>query len=124
MVVDALGLPLRFVITPGQWGDSPQACGLVEGLVDADHVIADTAYDTDEFRQFIENELKAKAQIKPNPSRSIKPETDWVLYKERNLVERFFNKLKRFRRIALRCEKTMSSFSAFVEIACAMAWLG
>ena len=46
-----------------------------------------------------------------------------MLYKERNLVERFFNRLKRYRRIALRCEKTASSFTAFVHLACAMAWM-
>ena len=44
-----------------------------------------------------------------------------MLYKERNLVERLFNRLKRYRRIALRCEKTASSFTAFVHLACAMA---
>ena len=59
---------------------------------------------------------------KLNPSRADKPATDWVLYKERNLVERFFLRLKRYRRIALRCEKTVSSFTAFVHLACAMIW--
>jgi transposase len=49
---------------------------------------------------------------------------DWVLYKERHLVECFFNRIKRFRRIALRCEKTVGSFKAFVDLACAMAWIG
>ncbi|MGB3316785.1 MAG: transposase, partial [Albidovulum sp.] len=47
-----------------------------------------------------------------------------TLYKERNLVERFFSQIKRFRRIALQCEKTVSSFKAFVNLACAMAWIG
>ncbi len=46
-----------------------------------------------------------------------------MLYKERHLVECFFNRSKRFRRIALRCEKTISSFKAFVDLACAMAWI-
>lgn len=48
---------------------------------------------------------------------------DWVLYKERDRVERFFNQIKHFRRIALRCEKTVTSFKGFVALACAMAWL-
>ena len=65
----------------------------------------------------------ATAQIKPNPSRAKQPDTDWCLYKERHLVECFFNRIKRFRRIALRCEKTISSFKAFIDLACAMAWL-
>lgn len=121
--VDALGLPIRFTITPGQWGDCPQARGLIDGLEGVDHVIADAAYDADYLRDFIAQELSAAAQIKSNPSRAIEPPMDWTLYKERHLVECFFNRIKRFRRIALRCEKTIGSFKAFVNIACIMAWL-
>ena len=121
--VDALGLPIRFTITRGQWGDSPQARGLIEGLSGVGHVIMDAAYDADHLRDFIANDLRATAHIKRNPTRREDRPIDWVLYKERHLVESFFNKLKRFRRIALRCEKTVSSFKAFVDIACAMAWL-
>lgn len=87
------------------------------------HVICDAAYDADHFRNFIVDDLNATAQIKPNPSRAKQPETDWHLYRERHLVECFFNRIKRFRRIALRCEKTLSSFKAFVDLACAMAWI-
>jgi len=122
--VDAPGLPIRAVITPGQWADSPQARGLIEGLRGVTHVICDAAYDADHLRDVITQELGSTAQIKPNPSRAIPPETDWALYKERHLVECFFNKIKRFRRIALRCEKTIRSFKAFVDLACAMAWIG
>ena len=87
------------------------------------HVIADTAYDADPLRAFIVDDLGATAQIKANPSRAIAPAIDWKLYKERHQVECFFNKLKRFRRIALRCEKTLSAFMGFVHLACAMIWL-
>lgn len=83
----------------------------------------DAAYDADHLRLFIAQELGATAQIKQNPSRSGSKDIDWMLYKERHLVECFFNKIKRFRRIALRCEKTLASFKAFVDIACAMAWI-
>ena len=106
MAVDALGLPLRVIVTPGQWGDSPQARGLIEGLVGVGHVIADAAYDADHLRTFIGDELKATPQIKQNPTRVVRHAIDWTLYKERHLVECFFNKLKRFRRIALRCVST------------------
>ena len=116
-------MPLRFEITPGQWGDSPQARGLMEGLQGVGHVIADAGYDADHLRRFIEDDLGATAQIKQNPTRTTRPPIDWVLYKERRLVENFFNRIKRFRRIALRCEKTVSSFRAFVALACTMAWL-
>jgi transposase len=111
------------VITPGHWGDSPQARSLIEGLTGIGHVIADAGYDADHLRAFIPDDLGAIAQIKPNPSRSTQPDTDWALYRERHLVECFFNRIKRFRRIALRCEKTVSSFKAFVDLACTMAWL-
>ncbi len=85
--------------------------------------MADAAYDADHLRQLIANDLSASAQIKQNPTRTAEQPIDWTLYKERHLVECFFNKIKRFRRIALRCEKTVSYFSAFVSLACAMVWL-
>lgn len=67
--VDALGLPIRFTITPGQWGDCPQAQGLIEGLCGVQHVIMDGAYDADYLRDFIANDLGATAHIKRNPTR-------------------------------------------------------
>ena len=85
--------------------------------------MADAAYDADYLRDFITNNLGATAQIKQNPTRSTHKVIDWMLYKERHLVECFFNRIKRFRRIALRCEKTVSSFKSFVSLACAMTWL-
>ena len=118
-----MGLPIRFLITPGHWGDCPQARGLIEGLEGVGHVIADAGYDADHLRNVIADKLGATPQIKQNPTRSGTKAIDWTLYKERNLVERFFNQVKRFRRIALRCEKTIASFSGFVSLACAMAWL-
>ena len=87
------------------------------------HVIADAAYDASSLRTFIADDLGATAQIKANPSRAIAPQIDWRLYKERHQVECFFNKLKRFRRIALRCEKTLPAFMGFVHLACAMIWI-
>ena len=96
---------------------------LLSGLQGVGHVIADAAYDADPLRAFIADDLRAVAQIKANPSRTVKPSIDWRLYKERHQVECFFNKLKRFRRIALRCEKTLPAFMGFVHLACAMIWL-
>jgi len=96
---------------------------LIEGLAKVGHVIADAAYDADHLRRFIADDLRATAQIKQNPTRSGSKAIDWAIYKERHLVECFFNRIKRFRRIALRCEKTVSSFRAFVALACAMTWL-
>lgn len=121
MAVDALGLPIRFTLTPGHWGDSPQAEGLIRGLIGVGHVVADAGYDTDALRSFIADDLRATAQIKRNRSRAGSRPLDRALYKERHLIECFFNRIKRFRRIALRCDKTVSSFKAFVDLACALA---
>jgi putative transposase len=121
--VDALGLPLRILPTPGQWGDCPQAAALIEGFDGVGHVIADAAYDADHFRRLIRDNLDAEAQIPSNPSRAGALPLDRALHAERRLIENFFNRLKRFRRIALRCEKTLPAFMAFVHLACAMDWL-
>lgn len=122
-VVDAIGLPIRIHPTPGHYGDRPQAEALLSGLQGVGHVIADAAYDADTLRAFIADDLRATAHIKTNPSRATTPPIDWSLYKERHQVECFFNKLKRFRRIALHCEKTINAFMGFVHLACAMIWL-
>ena len=74
--VDALGLPIRFTITPGQLGGCPQAQGLLGGLVEVRHVMADAAYDADHLRRFIADDLGAAAQVKQNPSRTAKQLND------------------------------------------------
>jgi len=84
-------------------------------------VIADAAYDADHLRAVITSELNATAQIKQNPSRSGTKAIDWALYKERQLAECFFNKIKPLTRIALRCDKTIASFSSFRALA--MTWM-
>lgn len=116
--VDAIGQP----IPPGHRGDAAQALGRLRGLRGVGHVIADAAYDADLLHIFIADDLGATAQIKANPTRTRKPSIDWRLYKERHQVECFFNNIKRFCRIALRCEKTLSAFIGFVHLACAMIW--
>ena len=121
--VDALGNPLRIEISPGQVHDSLFAEALLAGLDAADYVIADCAYDADRIRVVIAEQLGAEAVIPSNPSRAGAIPMDEELYKERHLIECFFNKIKRYRRIALRCEKTLASFRAFVMIACTMVWL-
>ena len=121
--VDALGNPLRIEISAGQVHDSLFAEALLEGFDAADYVIADCAYDADRIRAIISEKLGAEAVIPSNPSRAGAIPMDEELYKARHLVECFFNKIKRYRRIALRCEKTITSFRAFVMIACAMTWL-
>ena len=120
-VVDALGNPLRFILTGGQVHDSKQAETLIEGF-DFDKLLADKGYDSNRFRDVIA--LKGgEAVIPPLRSRSQAIPYDKHIYKDRNLVERFFCLIKRFRRIATRYEKTAASFAAMLCLAGTMVWL-
>jgi transposase len=98
-----------------------QAAALVDGLP-AGWLIADTAYDADGFRHSL-GEAGTAAVIPPNPARARAVPYDRDLYKERHVVECFFAKLKQFRRIATRYEKTARNFLAMIHLACAMVWL-
>jgi transposase len=97
------------------------AMGLVAGLP-AGWLIADTAYDADAFRCELAKAGTA-AVIPSNPSRARPIAHDRDLYKERHVVECFFAKIKQFRRIATRYEKTRANFLALVHLVCAMLWL-
>lgn len=109
------GRLLRLIITPGQRGDAPQAPALLEGLR-AGHVIADAGYDSDAIRRLV-RQIKARACIKPNPTRKSKKRYDRQRYKHRNVIERFFRRIKQCRRIATRYEKKTENFLGFVWLA-------
>jgi transposase len=94
---------------------------LVAGLP-AGWLIADTAYDADGFRRGLA-EAKTLAVIPSNPSRARPVPHDRDLYKERHAVEGFFAKIKQFRRIATRYEKTAANFLAFLTLTSTMIWL-
>ena len=113
---------MRLIPTAGHRGDCPQAAALIAELSGVSHVIADAAYDAGHLRARV-GDLGATAQIQVNPSRAIKPPLDPALYAERHKIENFFQRIKRFRRIALRCEKTFSSFMGFVFLVSALDWL-
>ena len=121
MAVRGLGCPVRFILTAGHRGDAPQAAPLIEGLP-AQAVMADTAYDSDHLRQKIA-EKGAVAVIPNNPSRSLKHPLDKHLYAQRHLVECCFSKLKQFRRVATRFEKTARNYLAVVTLAAIVLWL-
>jgi transposase len=112
---------MRFILTGGQAADCRQALALLDGLT-ADAVLADKGYDADYIIEAVGN-MGAVAVIPPKSNRKIQREYDKNLYKERNIVERMFNKLKHFRRIATRYEKTASSFMAFLNLAAIWLWL-
>ena len=109
------------MLTAGQAGDAPQAAALLDGAP-AEAVIADTAYDADHIRQVIADK-NAKAVIPSSPSRSRKHRLDPDLYAQRHLVECCISKLKQFRRVATRFEKTAQNYLAIVTIAAIVLWL-
>jgi transposase len=121
MAVRGLGCPVRFILTAGQKGDAPQAAALIEGAP-AEFIIADTAYDADHIRTAAAAK-GAQAVIPNNPSRSLKYPLDEYLYAQRHLVECCFSKLKQFRRVATRYEKTARNYLAIVTIAATVLWL-
>jgi transposase len=121
MLADALGRPLRFVVTAGQVNDCTQADRLLEN-VKTEYVIADKGYDTEKVLEKVE-ELGADAVIPPRSNRKAQRGYDRELYKERNLIERAFNKLKRFRRIATRYDRKALYFRSFLYLAASLLWI-
>jgi transposase len=119
--VDGLGNPVRLRVTAGQQGDLTQAEALLEGLSPR-AVIADKAYDSDRFVGRVKA-AGAEAVIPPLGCRKVLREYDRHTYKERNLAERFWNKVKQYRRVATRYEKTARNFLAFVHVASIMVLL-
>jgi transposase len=114
-------MPVRLGLTGGQRGDCPQAYGLIEGLP-AEVVMADAAYDADPLRKAIA-EKGAIAVIPSNPSRARKYPLDRHLYAQRHLIECCFSKLKQFRRVATRYEKTARNYLSIVTLAATILWL-
>ena len=121
-LTDGQGLPLELLLTPGQAGDCPIAGQLLQRLRDGTIVLADKAYDADWLRRRIEA-TGAAPNIPSVVHRKRKACFSFVLYKGRNRIERFFNRIKHFRRIATRYEKHASNFLAMLKLAATQIWL-
>ena len=121
IAVDALGNVLRLLYSAGQVHESTKAEALIADLP-AENVIGDKAFDSDRFRAHLATRSIA-AVIPSNASRSRAIPYDRHLYKERHLVECFINKIKHFRRIATRYDKTIASYASFVAVARVMVWI-
>ena len=118
---DALGNPVRFYLTAGQRSDYTKARDLIEGK-SMQALIADKGYDAN-YMVKAANDIGAEAVIPQRARRKIKREYDTYLYKERNLIERMFNKIKHFRRVATRYDKLDLAYMAFVLISGIYLWL-
>jgi len=120
--VDALGNPTGFHLTPGQAHDLEGADVLLEDT-QADAVLADKAYDAQ--ARVIEPLLKADKAIviPPRSTRKDQRDYDRHLYQARHLIENFFARLKQYRCIATRYDKTARNFLGAIHLAGAVAWL-
>ena len=119
--MDGDGLPIRLALTPGQASDKEAAAVLIASLTKTQDLVADRGYDA---RILIDLALTrgARAHIPTQKDRHILRTVDPALYRRRNLVERFFNKLKHFRRVATRFDKLARNFLAAVALASIRLW--
>jgi transposase len=121
-LVDANGNPIALKLTEGQAHDGKSAVDMLESLGAGQTLLADRAYDSDALRKSLA-ERGAWANVKPMPGRVNVPAFSSYLYRFRNLVERFFNKLKHFRAVATRFEKHDENYLALVKLAAAKIWM-
>jgi transposase len=120
-LVDALGNPLRFIITAGNRNDITQAEALIDGI-NGTHGIGDKAYDCDALRDKMERQNCADC-IPSKSNRKVPYEYDKEIYKERHVIECFFSKIKYFRRIFSRFDKSARNFNSFLSFVGACIWL-
>lgn len=121
VAVDALGNPVRFLLTPGQASEYGPAPALLEGL-SPQAVLGDKGYDSDALIEVIAA-IGATPVIPARKNRRAPRDVDWHLYKDRNLVERFFQKIKQFRRIATRYERLARNYQSLLCLVSAIIWL-
>jgi transposase len=119
--VDALGNPLKIIVTPGQRNDVTQANDLLDGVSDT-YVIADKGYSFEKIRSQI---IKQNCEpVIPPRSNAVNPwKYDKYIYKERHAIECFFSKIKYFRRVFSRFDKSSRNFAAFLAFVGGMIWL-
>ena len=117
-LTDALGNLVRFVLLPGQRHDTVGVLPLIEGI-EFEALIADKAFDSNNIVAVL-NERGAKVVISQHPRRSKPIAIDQEMYKWCHLIENFFCKLKEFKRIAMRADKTDQSFAANIHLAAAV----
>jgi transposase len=121
-VVDAEGRPIRIALTPGQAHDGTAAEELLTNLKPGATLLADKAYDSNAIREQVQ-EQDGWANIPPKSNRKGSFVFSAFLYRYRNLVERFFNKLKQFRGIATRYDKDPENFLAAIKLVSARIWI-
>jgi len=112
---------VRIVLSPGQSSDKTLAPMLIEGLKPDRDLIADRGYDARAIINLVASR-GGRAHIPTCRDRKVQRSVDHAIYRQRNLIERFFNKLKHFRRVATRYDKTARNFLAAVLLAATRLW--
>ena len=120
LVTDARGQPVRFALTGGQAGDAPQAIALLSGI-ETGGVIADKGYESNKILNFIQAQ-GAEVVIPPKSNRLEPWDYDRELYRTRNLIERAFNRLKQWRRLATRYDRRSLYFLSALYLVAAIVW--
>jgi transposase len=120
-VVDALGNPVRLVLSPGQVHEMKLAPELLADVKNA-NIIGDRAYDAKALAEQLEAQ-DCTVVIPSNPTRATLRDYDKHTYRERSLVEHFFQRIKRHRRVAMRFDKLARNFLAFAQLAAVLVWL-
>jgi transposase len=123
MAVDAHGLPIDFEITGGEVHDCKVALKFFAQLPDADYMIADKGYDSEELRDLVRSKSSIPVIPRKSNSKTGNDDMDWGLYKYRHLVENVFARLKHFRAIATRYDKLKRNYASLVALACGYLWL-
>lgn len=120
-LVDAEGRPVTLRLTGGQVADCAEADALIDGLSEGNILLADKGYDSNAIRAKAA-ERKGWANIPPKANRKGTFAFSHWVYRQRNLVERFFNRIKQFRGIATRYDKRPENYMAAVKFVAARIW--
>ncbi len=121
-VVDTNGLPVHLALTPGEAHDNRLCSVLLSAMLPQTMLLADRGYDAGWIRELIRQQ-GAWASIPPKRNRKDPICFSPYLYRARNLVERFFNKIKQYRRVATRYDQLAVNYLAFVKLASIRIWL-
>ena len=120
-VCDAKGRPLVLLLTPGNVHDCKVAQRCIEAMPPAAELVADKGYDSKALRDWLA-ERGTTAVIPPRKNRKVQYHYDKTVYRQRNIIERMFCRLKDWRRIATRFDRNIKNFIAAIALAAAVIW--
>jgi transposase len=120
-VCDEKGRPCVLLLTPGNVHDCKVAQLCIEAMPPSAELVGDKGYDSKALREWLE-ERGSQAVIPPRSNRKIQYDYDKAIYKQRNIIERMFCRLKDWRRIATRFDRNLKNFMAAIAIAATVTW--